>query len=153
MTLKIVVDGVEREMTPEEEAAMLADWADSNALPKVRAAQWERIKAIRDRRKLEGGYKVVVAAVDKWFHSDTFSRTQQLGLVIMGAGVPAIQWRTMDGSFVTMSQVLAGQIFAAAATSDATLFAYAEALHAAVEAAEDPNAVDIHAGWPAIFEE
>lgn len=113
-----------------------------------RAELWEQIKAERDRRTQEGGYSVD----GKWYHSDTFSRTQQLGLVMMGAGVPAgLMWKTMDGSFVEMTQTLAGQVFAAAAASDAALFAYAENLRTQVNAAEDPQTVKILRGWPAVF--
>lgn len=112
------------------------------------AANWEAIKQERDRRTQQGGY----LAAGKWFHSDTFSRTQQMGLVMMGANIPAgLQWKTMDGSFVTMTQTLAGQVFAAAAASDAALFARAEQIKAAMEA--DPvNFVLASQAWPAVFE-
>lgn len=117
-------------------------------LPALRAALWERIKAERDRRTQAGGYQ----AGGKWFHSDTFSRTQQMGLVMLGANIPSgLQWKTMDGSFITMTQGLAGQVFAAAAASDTALFTHAEALRADVDAAADPAAVDIGAGWPEVF--
>jgi len=111
-------------------------------------SHWEAIKAERDRRAQQGGYQVA----GKWFHSDTFSRTQQMGLVMMGADIPAgLQWKIMDGSFVTMTQALAGQVFAAAAASDATLFARAEQIKAAMEA--DPvNFVLASQAWPAVFE-
>ena len=117
-------------------------------LATMRASIWASIKGIRDGKTQAGGYQ----AAGKWFHSDTFSRTQQIGLVMMGANIPAgLQWKTMDGSFVTMTQALAGQVFTAAATQDAALFAYAEQMNALVLAAEDPAAVDINAGWPAVF--
>ena len=108
---------------------------------------WEAIKQERDRRTQQGGYQVA----GKWFHSDTFSRTQQMGLVMMGANIPAnLQWKTMDGSFVTMSQTLAGQVFAAAAASDAALFARAEQIKTAMEA--DPVNFELAAqAWPAVF--
>ena len=65
-------------------------------------AQWIAIKAERDRRTQTGGY--YVASVSKWFNSDPFSRTQQLGLLMYAANMPAgIKWKTMDGSFVTMT--------------------------------------------------
>lgn len=112
-----------------------------------RAAVWESIKALRDQKVQAGGY----TAGGKWFHSDTFSRTQQMALFMMGAAVPAVQWKTMDGTFVTMTQTLAGAIFAAGAASDQALFARAEVLRAAVYAAADPAAVDINAGWPAAY--
>lgn len=106
------------------------------------ASRWEAIKSVRDNKLQTGGYLVGT----KWFHSDTFSRTQQTALVVMGAGIPVgLQWKTMDGTFVTMTQTLAADIFAAGAASDTALFAHAEALKA------DPDA-DIYAGWPAVFE-
>jgi hypothetical protein len=116
-------------------------------LTALRAAHWEDIKAERDKRIQTGGY----LAAGKWFHSDTFSRTQQMGLVMMGAGIPGgLQWKTMDGSFVTMTQTLAGQVFAAAAASDAAIFARAEQIRATMDA--DPAAFDLSAhAWPQVF--
>ena len=116
-------------------------------LTALRAAHWEEIKRERDRRTQQGGYQVA----GKWFHSDTFSRTQQMGLVMMGAGIPGgLQWKTMDGSFITMTQTLAGQVFAAAAASDAAIFARAEQIKAAMDA--DPAAFDLAAhAWPLVF--
>ena len=118
-------------------------------LTALRAAHWDAIKVERDKRIQTGGYQ----AAGKWFHSDTFSRTQQMGLVMMGAGIPGgLQWKTMDGSFVTMTQTLAGQVFAAAAASDAAIFARAEQIKATMEA--DPAAFDLAAhAWPAVFGE
>lgn len=116
----------------------------------IRANRWNAIKAERDRRIQQGGYKVG----GKWFHSDTFSRTQQMGLVMMGAGIPAnTPWKTMDGSTVTMTQTLAGQIFATAAGSDIAIFAAAEAHRVAMEASVDPASYDFSTGWPKAFGE
>ena len=113
----------------------------------LHVSHWEAIKQERDRRTQQGGYQVA----GKWFHSDTFSRTQQMGLVMMGANIPAnLQWKTMDGSFVTMTQTLAGQVLAAAAASDAALFARAEQIKAAMEA--DPLTFNLQAkSWPVMF--
>lgn len=116
----------------------------------ARIAKWEAIKAVRDRRTDQGGYKVGT----KWFHSDQKSRSQQLGLVLLGANIPPnLQWKTMDGSFVTMTQQLAGQVLAAAAASDQAIFAAAETHRAAMEASADPASYDYSTGWPAIFGE
>lgn len=113
----------------------------------LKSANWEAIKTERDRRTQNGGY----LAAGKWFHSDTFSRTQQTGLVMMGASIPAnLQWKTMDGSFVPMTQTLASQVFAAAAASDAALFARAEQIKAAMEL--DPLNFNLAAqAWPVMF--
>jgi len=113
----------------------------------LKVQHWEAIKQERDRRTQAGGYQVA----GKWYHSDTFSRTQQMGLVMLGANIPAgLQWKTMDGSFVTMTQTLAGQVFAAAAASDAALFSHAEQIKATMDA--DPAAFDLSAhAWPPVF--
>jgi hypothetical protein len=116
----------------------------------IKANKWMLIKAERDRRIQSNGYKVGT----KWFHSDTFSRTQQMGLVMMGASIPAnTPWKTLDGTTVVMTQTLAGQIFATAAGSDIAIFAAAEAHKAAMEASADPAAYDFSTGWPKGFGE
>jgi len=131
--------------------------ADKNGMPiavdppKPTAAQvWERIKTERDRRTVQGGSKVGT----KWFHSDQKSRSQQLGLVLLGANIPAgLQWKTMDGSFVTMTQQLAGQILVAGAANDQAIFAAAEIHKAAMEASADPASYNFSCGWGKVFGE
>jgi hypothetical protein len=113
----------------------------------VRAERTVQIKAERDRRKFNG-----VFVSGKWIHTDTYSRTQWMGMVMMGASIPAIDWTTMDGTSITTSQALAGAVFQGTATLDATLFAYAKSLIAQVDASSDPTSVDITTGWPATFE-
>lgn len=111
-------------------------------------ALWEAIKAKRDSLTENGGYKVGT----KWFHSDQKSRSQQLGLVLLGASIPTnLQWKTMDGSFVTMTATLAQQVLGAAAAHDQAIFAAAETHKAAMEASADPSAYDFSGGWPATF--
>lgn len=130
----------------DAEAAVL----QKPTIEQAKAAKWDAIKAERDRRTEQGGYKVGT----KWFHSDQKSRSQQLGLVLLGANIPAnLQWKTMDGSFVTMTQQLAGQVLAAAAASDQAIFAAAEAHRQAMEASADPAAYDFSTGWPKVFGE
>lgn len=114
----------------------------------IRAAATEAaataIKAERDRRKLTG------TPVGQYvFHSDPDSRIQQLGLVMMGASMPAgIQWKTLGTGYVEMTPTLAQQIFGATATRDVQLFAVADAHIAAAAAADDPLAYDFSGGWP-----
>lgn len=113
------------------------------------AASWQAIKAERDRRKA-GGVKVGA----KWFHTDDGSRIQQMGLVMMGASIPAnLQWKTMDHSFVTMTQTLASQVFQAVAASDQAIFTAAETHRVAMEASVDPASYDYSGGWPKIYGE
>lgn len=128
------------------QAQLLAAFPSFSSIAKEK--KWDEIKAERDRRTDQGGYKVGT----KWFHSDQKSRSQQLGLVLLGASIPAnLQWKTMDGSFVTMTQTLAQQVLGAAAASDQAIFAAAETHKAAMEASADPSAYDFSGGWPAAF--
>lgn len=115
----------------------------------LQAAAWNGIKTERDRRKA-GGVKVGA----KWFHSDDGSRIQQMGLVMLGAGIPAnLQWKTMDGSFITMTQALATSVFGAVAASDQVIFGAAETHRVAMEASADPASYDYSGGWPKIYGE
>lgn len=116
----------------------------------AKAAKWQAIKADRDRRTDTGGYLVGT----KWFHSDQKSRSQQLGLVLLGFSIPVdLQWKTMDGSFIGMTPTLAQQILGAAAGSDQAIFSVAETHKAAMEASTDPASYDFSTGWPKVYGE
>lgn len=131
-------------ITDAEAAAIQSPTADQ-----AKAAKWEAIKAERDHRKAAG-----VKVGTKWFHSDDASRIQQMGLVMMGANIPAgLQWKTLDGSFVDMTAALAQQVFTAIAASDQAIFAAAEAHRMAMESSPSPMDYDFSAGWPKTFGE
>lgn len=119
-------------------------------LPKARKYVWEEIKTFRDSRNQNGGFKVG----DLWFHSDTFSRSQYLGLVLLAERdqIPEnIQWKTMSGEFVLLTPELALSVFLTATQSDVTTFAAAEAHKAQLDLSEDPLNYDYSSGWPEIY--
>jgi hypothetical protein len=121
----------------------LDDWIAVQA----QTSKWLEIQAERDKRKSMG-----TKVGSKWYHSDDFSRIQQLGLVMMGANMPAgIQWKTMDLTFVTMTPTLALQIFQAVAVADMVIFGVAEAKRIAMLSIPDPDVYDVQAGWPEQF--
>jgi hypothetical protein len=118
-------------------------------LATMREKKWKEIQAERDRRKHNG-----VKVGNYWFHSDDSSRIQQLGLVLMGASLPAgIMWKTMSGEFTQMTPILAQQIFQATGAQDIMLFAVAEQKRAHVMTLENPCDYDALAGWPPTFGE
>lgn len=116
-------------------------------LPEARRAKWLQVQAERDRRKGEG-----VAVAGYVFHSDPDSRIQQLGLVMMGASMPAgLMWKTVGGQYVQMTPTLALQLFQATAASDQAIFAAGEAHRNAIDSLTDLDAVvnyDFSGGWP-----
>ena len=79
--------------------ATLAAAADAIIATKA-AETWESIKAERDQRTQTGGYYVA----PHWYHSDQFSRIQQLALVLLAANIPAgTMWKTLDNGLIEMT--------------------------------------------------
>lgn len=109
---------------------------------------WKKIQAERDRRKYNG-----VRVDGNWFHTDDSSRIQQVGMVIMGAALPAISWKTLGNNFVTMTPTLAMKIFQAVAAQDVAIFTRAEQHKFAMYASPSPSAYDFSGGWPPTFGE
>jgi hypothetical protein len=110
---------------------------------------WQLIKQYRDNRQTLG-FKVG----NYWFHSDDASRIKYLGLMMMGANIPAnLMWKTMGGDFVPMTQTLATQIFMAVASFDSAAFTIAEQHKAAMQNSSDPINYDHSQGWPAVYGE
>lgn len=163
------------EITAEEHAALLEGQsngkrivADAGGYPVLAdqpapttAEIWDRIKAKRDAIKA-GGVKVGT----KWYHTDTESRIQHLGLLEKARTARAaggtdatrlqalgqdIKWKTMDGSFIYLTVKHAEDIFAAVTDLDTAAFAAAETHRVAMEASADPASYDFAAGWPATF--
>ena len=102
----------------------------------------------------------------KWYHSDTESRIQHLGLKdqardLLAVGQPDttrlqklgqdVRWKTMDGSFIYLTVKHAFDIVAAVGDLDALAFTAAETHRVAMEASADPASYDFSAGWPATF--
>jgi len=129
----------------------------------LEAIAWNSIKAERDRRTQLGGCLVGTS----WFHTDTFSRSQWLGLKdqardILAAGGAMtdpvkklgskVLWKTMGGTFVTVTVQLAFDVVGATGDSDARVFMQAEIHRAAMVASADPLAYDFSGGWPVNFE-
>lgn len=145
------------------------DQADADdRLSSARDAAWESIKQHRTSSSNAGGYKVAVGGVDKWFHSDAKSQTQQLGLarradrieaaggdmdaVFAGNGPGGLlYWKTMDGSYVPMTASLAQAVFDAAEAQDMAIFAAAEQHGAAMRLELNPAEYDYSGGWPEVF--
>lgn len=127
-----------------DSGTIIEDWQTQEEILKLRAAD---IKGIRDQRMQSGGFPVLVDGVTKWFHSDTASRSQQLALAQAGASIPTgLMWKTMDGTYVTMTSELAQLIIYHAIMQESATYMYAETLLA-------DSSLDYTLGWPAIYGE
>lgn len=129
---------------PAYEAAMAGKW-----LAQSQASAWDAIKTYRDSRQGKG-----VPVGPYWFHSDADSRIKYLGLLLLGANIPAnLQWKTMTRSFVTMTPTLAQQVFGSLAAFDTATFAQAEIHRAAMMQSAAPLLYDFSSGWPPVYGE
>jgi len=120
-----------------------------DVLAVARAQKWEEIKVKREAVKYAG---VPIASVGKVIDTDEGARTQQLGLVLMGASLPAgLLWKFSDNTFEAMTPALAQEVLATTAARDTAVFSVAEGYRATINAMTDWQAVlnlDISAGWP-----
>lgn len=107
----------------------------------------QQITAERDRRKFNG-----VLVSGKWIHTDTYSRTQWIGMTMLGQNLPVIPWTSMDGTTINTTPALAQAVFQAVLTLDATTFAVAKAHKTAMEASDEPGAYNFSSGWMPTFE-
>ena len=108
-----------------------------------------KVKAHRAALKA-AGVVIEVAGQNKWIDSDDGARLQQLGLLQLGATnalPPNLQWKCLDGSFITMTHEIAQAIFLATASADMANFANAETHIAAIKASEKPELHDWSTGW------
>ena len=129
----------------------------------VRASVWQKIKEQRDSRKSGG-----VFVDSQWIHTDDSSRIQWLGIkdtardnitaggkmtdVIQMMG-QNLMWKTLDNTFVAVTNQLAFDVVAATKNLDAILFAQAETKRAAVYAMTDPASYDTTTGWNKTYAE
>lgn len=127
-------------------------WVSSDNLPYILGARTTIAIAIKERRdsRKNGGVKID----SNWFHSDDPSRVQHLGLLRLGDAIPPeLLWKTMQGTFVTMTKTLTESIFNAILFHDMNTFAIAELHIACMTEYANPYEYDFSGKWPAIYGE
>lgn len=124
----------------------------------AKISQWKAIKAERDRLTQTGGYPLD----GYWFHSDSYSFTQQQGLILsamqaqaarsdMDVPLMAAPWQVMGGVSVVMTASLALRLLPAAMAQQVVIFEAAKAHKAALDACADPANYNFSGGWPQVF--
>lgn len=115
---------------------------------------WEEIKKEREKRKFAG-----VKVGTNWFHSDPDSRSQQLGLVIIGQNLPPnTPWKLLvknadfrNPTYTIMTPTLAIQIFQATMLSDMNIHKSADDHMNLMVQLENPLEYDFSGNWPVSF--
>lgn len=108
---------------------------------------WERIKAERYKRTHSGVY---VASVDKWFHTDEPSRQQYTFMRTLPV-FEALNWKTMDGTFIEMDKALLNTLSVTILQMEQANFANAEKHRLAMLASNEPENYDYSTGWIEIY--
>lgn len=113
---------------------------------------WARIKQKRYDNTHSGCY---LPSVKKWFHTDDNSRVQYVGLQAMahnGVLPEKLNWKTMDNSFVLMSQALLSELLSAMMQHEIADFATAEQHRVMMLKADNPSEYDYSMGWQPTFQ-
>ena len=122
--------------------------ADKQADAALKAGQqaemWERIKARRHQATRSG---VFVPSIGKWFHNDDPARQQYTFLRKLPKLPSPLPWKTMDNSFVEMTQALLDELSLKMIADEQTDFANAERHRAAMLKADHPLDYDYSDGW------
>ena len=105
---------------------------------------WERIKARRHQATRSG---VFVPSIGKWFHNDDPARQQYTFLRTLPKLPSPLPWKTMDNSFVEMTQALLDELSLKMIADEQTDFANAERHRAAMLKADHPLDYDYSDGW------
>ena len=122
--------------------------ADKQADAALKAGQqaemWERIKARRHQATRSG---VFVPSIGKWFHNDDPARQPYTFLRTLPKLPSPLPWKTMDNSFVEMTQALLDELSLKMIADEQTDFANAERHRAAMLKADHPLDYDYSDGW------
>lgn len=108
------------------------------------AEMWERIKARRHQATRSG---VFVPSIGKWFHNDDPARGQYTFLRTLPKLPEKLVWKTMDNSFVEMTQALLDELSLKMIADEQADFANAERHRAAMLKADHPLDYDYSDGW------
>lgn len=131
----------EAQPTPVEIAAAI--------VPAQRAETRARINAERNRREQAG-----FPYSGKWIDSDSVSVqritvAQATAQMALAAGVPySVDWACADNSMLALDAMGVLGMMQAFGTYGLALHMHARALKAAVDTSDDPESIDILAGWP-----
>jgi hypothetical protein len=115
-------------------------------LQKVRKERWRAVRTLCDEKTRNGG----IPLAGEWFPSSADARA--LILWVLAANTNTGQRiEKLDGGVTNLTVAKATDLLAAGATQSAALAAYADSLKTQIDAAADPDSIDITAGWPAVY--
>jgi len=131
----------------------LADVKVAAVLSESRRLKWQAIKAKRYAIQYGG-----ILVQTKWYHTDEESMSLYGTLLSMasekalaGTVVLVAQWKTMNGTFVSMTVDLLRAIRDAGVTTTTANFTNAETHRTNMLASATPETYDFSTGWSAVY--
>lgn len=130
-------------------------------LTERRETRWTAVKAERSRREYGG-----VQVAGHWFQTDLESQIKhQSNLIdakdiladggtqadLLTIGGQPVGWKTFDNGVVPMTVGLAIGIAAAIKVQTALSYTRGQTLYAEIMASDNPESIDITAGWPPVY--
>lgn len=110
------------------------------------AQAWEGIKALRQTKMTSGVY---VPSVDKHLHTDETSSIQyaQIGTAVSLGMFQPMNWKTMEGDFIEMTEAVFRELQAAMIINTQTVYGRAEYHKYMMLQSENPLDYDYSTGW------
>ncbi|MBR0573357.1 MULTISPECIES: DUF4376 domain-containing protein [Pasteurellaceae] len=127
---------------------ILTEEDKARILKKEQKKAWLNIREHRDKMS-ESGVKVN----DKWFHTDERSHLRLMTLQQLPTIPPDLLWKTMDGSFVTMTEELLSNVIDARLLTEIANFKNGEKHKMRMLQSENPLEYDFSDGWCEIYQE
>lgn len=149
MTYHRIVNGVRVDLTPQEVAALEAEWAaNAPTLGQLRLRKLDALAAKRWEKEAGG-----IVFNGMTVATDAVSQTKIIGAVVGAQMDPqsTIQWKMADGSFSTLDATAVLAMAMAVRAHVQACFDNEAEIRVLIQAAgtkEELDAIDIDAGWP-----
>lgn len=94
-----------------------------------------------------------VESAGKWFHNTDEARQQYTFMRTLPQLPPDLQWKTMDGGFVSLARPLLDELSLKLLADEQQDFANAERHRVLMEQSDDPEHYDYSGGWTENYRE
>ena len=124
----------------------------ADALQSDQAIAWKQIEEKRDRLEETSGILVVDAGGKHyWFQSDHRSKTKLMHMLILKADCPSVEWKSLDGTVVSLSHDLLLAYGKASVTHHNKIYKVANIHRQKMLLSDNPLAYNFNDGWPITY--
>lgn len=132
----------------ESSAELMVITADENGIPVVRKISLSNKDLLEIKRKQHQSSGVVVNGVDMQTDGKSIAKMDQYATESMMNGLTVVHWQKADETFHDWAIVDFKMMFCEVTKYENNCFGRQSVLLDEINAAEDPETVDISVGWP-----